>query len=69
MQEWKKLDCNEGDPCPVGRDSHSAVCLGYGGDHPQILVTGGLDKDKTVLSDAWTLDVQSGRWKEVRVQE
>ena len=69
MQDWRKLDPHEGDPCPVRRHCHAAVCLGYGGDHPKLLITGGLDKDVTVLSDAWVLDVQSGRWREVRVQE
>ena len=51
----------------MGRSGHAAVCLGYGGDHPCLLVTGGLDMDKTVLSDAWILDLQSGKWREVRV--
>ena len=68
MQHWRKLVHQEGEPCPVGRSGHAAVCLhGYGGYHPHLLVTGGLDKDKTVLSDAWILDLESGRWKEVRV--
>ena len=49
----------------MARQSHAAVCLGYGGDHPQLLVTGGLDKDCTVLSDIWVLDLQFLRWKEV----
>ena len=55
----------QGEPCPEARDDHAAVCLGYGGDHPQLLVTGGYGGG--VLSDVWLLDVQSGRWREVRV--
>ena len=62
------MEQQEGEPCPVGRSYHDAVCLGYGGDHPQLLVTGGVDKDDNVLSDAWMLDLQSCRWREVRVQ-
>ena len=31
-------------------------------------MTGGLDAGKKVLSDAWILDVQSGRWREVSVE-
>ena len=56
-----------GEPCPVGRKGHAAVCLGYGEPRPQVLVTGGLGPGKKVLSDAWILDVQSGHWREVSV--
>ena len=63
MQHWSKVDDHEGEPFPVGRVGHAAVCLDYG-DHPQLFVTGGLG-NKQVLSDAWMLDVQSGRWREV----
>ena len=65
MQHWSKLDHHEVGPRPVGRDYHAAVCLDYG-DHPQLLVIGGLGSDNKVLSDGWLLDVQSGRWREVR---
>ena len=65
MQHWSKLDHHEGEPRPVGRMGHAAVCLDYG-DHPQLLVTGGRGGGKKVLGDAWLLDVQSGRWREVR---
>ena len=53
------------EPCPVRRSCHSAVCLGYGGDHAQLLITGGLDKHLAVLRDVWLLDVKFKRWKEV----
>ena len=65
MQHFSKMD-TQGESCPEKRDSHAAVCLGYGGDHPQLLVTGGCGSEN-VLFDVWLLDVQSGRWREVRV--
>ena len=65
MQHWSKVDHHEGEPCPVGRWGHSAVCLDYG-DHPQLLVIGGSGSGKKALSDGWLLDVQSGRWRKVR---
>ena len=49
----------------MSRRDHAAVCLGYGGDHPKLLVIGGKSPGK-VLNDAWMLDLQSRRWKEVR---
>ena len=67
MQHWNKLEI-QGESCPVGRYVHAAVCLGYGGDHPQLLVIGGHD-GTTPLSDVWLLDLESGRWREVRVDE
>ena len=67
MQHWSKLDRHEGEPCPVGRSGHAAVCLDYG-DHPQILVTGGRGVGDKVLRGAWILEVQSGKWREVRAQ-
>ena len=65
-QEWTKLERQEGARCPVERSSHAACCLNFGQDHPQVLVTGGLNKDGNTLSDMWILDVKSGRWREVR---
>ena len=49
----------------MAREGHASVCLGYDGDHPQIVVIGGIDDDDKVLSDMWLLDVVSGRWREV----
>ena len=57
------MDPQEGEPWPVGRRYHAAVCVGYG-DRPQLLVTGGLGSGGT-LSDMWLLDVDTGRWREV----
>ena len=51
------------------RWGHAASCLNYGDDHPQLLVTGGVDKKGNTLSDAWLLDISSGRWKKVREME
>ena len=64
MQHFSKMD-TQGESCPKERYLHAAVCLGYGGDHPQLLIIGGYGS--SVLSDVWLLDVQSGRWREVRV--
>ena len=66
MQHFSKMD-TQGESCPEERSSHAAVCLGYGGDHPQLLVTGGDNGRRSFLSDVWLLDVQSGRWRKVRV--
>ena len=60
------MDYEEG-PCPVGRLFHATVCLGYGGNHPQLLVSGGMDNDKNVLGDMWIFDVESKKWREVRL--
>ena len=66
MQHWSKLDHQEGVPRPVKRSFHVAVCLGYGGDNPKLLVTGGRDANSVALSDVWILDLDSRKWKEVR---
>ena len=68
MQHWSKLDDDKGDPWPVGRYYHAAVCLRFGGDHPQLLVTGGFSENDT-LNEVWLLDIGSWRWREVRVCE
>ena len=51
----------------MGRTLHAACCLNYGEEHPQLLVSGGRDKDGNTLRDFWVLDVEAGTWKEVRV--
>lgn len=51
---------------PKGRDGHASCVLSEGA-HPQILVTGGWDKQNQLLYDAWVLDVTSGSWTEVSV--
>lgn len=62
---WKKLDHFEGEPCPEGRSYHAAACLGYGGERPQLFVTGGMGDGGKVLSDAWMLDIKSNGWTKV----
>ena len=69
VQHWTRVDIQEGESCPVERSGHAAVRLGYGGDHPQLLITGGIGFGRKVLSDSWILDLQSGRWREVSVDE
>ena len=65
-QEWNKLERQEGAPRPVERSCHAACCLNYGQHHPQVLVSGGWDKNGNTLNDMWILDVKSGIWREVR---
>ena len=69
VKEWTKLEKPKGAPWPAGRDSHAACCLNFGEEHPQLLVTGGVDKDVNTLGDAWILDINSGRWREVSGDE
>ena len=64
-QEWTKLERPTGAPWPAERASHAACCLNFGQDHPQVLVTGGLDKNGNTLNDIWILDIKSGMWREV----
>ena len=64
-QEWIKLERPRGATWPVERSAHAACCLNYGEDQPQLLVTGGVDKNGTTLQDAWILNVKSGRWRRV----
>ena len=66
IQQWSSLAHLEGETWPVGRCEHAATCLGYG-SQPQLLVTGGRDRNDKVLCDIWLLNVQSGRWREVSV--
>ena len=65
-QKWTKLEKPEGAPWPVERTRHAACCLNYADHKPKLLVTGGLDKNLKTLSDAWLLDINTRRWREVR---
>ena len=49
------------------RDGHAACSLNFGDDHPQLLVTGGLDRSDNVLDDAWILDVRARTWRKVNI--
>ena len=66
MQHWSKVEHLTKEPSPAGRSGHAAVCLGYGGNCPQLLVIGGLE-DSKVFEDVWLLNVASGHWREVSV--
>ena len=57
----------QGDQWPEGRDEHGACCLNTGEDHSMVLVSGGVGKGGKVLGDMWILDVDSGKWTEVRM--
>ena len=68
LQQWSQLNRKDEEPCPPGRSAHAAVCLGYGESNPQLLVTGGWAKvGERIMNDVWMLDVQSGKWREVRI--
>ena len=56
----------QGDQWPEARDDHATCCLNYGEDHPMILVSGGRTKGLKILENLWILDVDSGKWTEVR---
>ena len=68
VQHWSQIDEDKRGPWPEGRDCHAAVCLGFGGDHSQLLIIGGRGFYRT-LDDAWILDLRSWKWREVRVCE
>ena len=57
----------QGDPWPVERAYHAACCLNYGDSHPQLMVHGGLGAGNKVLGDIWILDIDTGKWTEVRM--
>ena len=57
----------DGDPWPKGRSLHVAVCLGYGGQHKKVLISGGLGVTDNVVGDTWLLDPVSGIWEKVRI--
>jgi len=50
----------------VARCFHAACCLNYGDENPLLLMTGGNDNNNNIMKDAWLLEVNSGRWREVR---
>ena len=57
----------QGDQWPEARSGHAACCLNTGEDHPMVLVSGGVGEGGKVLGDMWILDVDSGKWTEVRM--
>ena len=53
---------------PPGRYYHAACVIGdtITGQHPLVMVVGGVGYHNAVLSDVWFLDVTNGSWTEVR---
>ena len=63
LQTWSKLSQSGGASWPEERLCHAACCLNYGQQYPQLLVTGGLDREDKPLSDAWILDIERRQWR------
>ena len=63
LQHWEEVLVDMDSPFPEWiLTNATAVCLGYGGDSPQLLVIG---KRTTSENCAWLLDVFSWQWNEV----
>ena len=69
MQHWSKVEHPAGEPRPVERSRHAAACVGYGEDCPQLLIIGGFSFNNVALNDVWLLDVESGHWREVFIDQ
>ena len=63
LQTWSKLSQSGGGSWPEERSGHAACCLNYGQQYPQLLVTGGRNREDKPLSDAWVLDVERRQWR------
>ena len=48
----------------MGRDGH-ASCVLSSAPRPQVLISGGWDKDNRLLNDTWVLDVHKRLWTKV----
>ena len=68
LQNWSKLNKSGGGPWPEERESHAACCLNYGQQFPQLLVTGGWDRQGRSLADVWILDMHRGKWRKVKLK-
>ncbi len=66
LQTWRLVTCKSSNQCPEGRTGHIATCLGYGGQHKYLLISGGCKSLSRILHDLWLLDLQSGLWEQVR---
>ena len=64
IQNWKKLNKSGDGPWPEERSSHAACCLNYGQQFPQLLVSGGVDRENMPLADLWILDIERVNWRE-----
>ena len=65
-QNWNKMNKLGDGPCPEERSGHAACCLNYGQQFPQLLMSGGLDRQGKPLADLWILDIERGNWRKVR---
>ena len=65
FQTWRQH--KQGDPWPGRRIDHNATCLGYGGQHQRLLISGGNDGGVVRYDDMWLMDPQSGRMEKVRM--
>ncbi|CAI8017835.1 Dual specificity protein kinase shkC, partial [Geodia barretti] len=65
--KWSKVSRAGDDPWPEERASAAACCLNYDQKNPQLLVTGGVNKQKQPLRDAWVLDVDKTTWRKEEV--
>ena len=68
LQNWTKLNKSGGGPWPEERSDHAAVCLNYGQQYPQLLVTGGWIRKSKPLADVWILDIVRVSWRKVRLE-
>ena len=57
LQDWSKVT-----PAWKGTYQHSAVCLGYGGHTPKLLVIGGQPNTKGILN------METHKWTQVRIR-
>ena len=52
-QNWRKLNKLGDGLWPEERSDHASCCLNYGQQFPQLLVSGGLDRQNKPLADLW----------------
>ena len=64
-QTWRQH--KQGDPWPGRRFCHIAACIGYGGKHQRLLISGGFCVGGVIYDDMWLMDPQSGRMEKVRI--
>ena len=66
LQTWRLVPQQPNNQWPEERAGHIATCLGYGGQHKYLLISGGVGSSNKTLHDLWLLDFQSGLWEQVR---
>ena len=68
VQNWSKQKKYGSESWPEKRAYHAACCLNFGEEFPQLLVTGGLSVHNKPLRDAWILDIEGRKWRQVRLK-